>query len=664
MSRRATERGTIRLSVAFLLFCGAAVGAMSSASTGRAAVRDPQECSDCHDGQADPARPLAPHELLTDSTHADEDCDSCHESIDMEDLDLDAENPHVDPVAPVDCGSCHEDEAELYWKHGRLEVGDDLDLPACWDCHGSHDVRPSSDRRARTHPANLPQTCRSCHTRIDLIEKHENLRDRPILLYQSSVHAQPGDNGRAAAATCEDCHAAEDSAGERTAHRILSPADPDSTTFHFAIPATCGRCHEVAAADYADGIHGQLAARGDLDSPVCTDCHGEHGIVSPSDPSSPVSAGRVAETTCAPCHETEVLNERYGIPVGSLRSYVDTYHGLKRKSGDVRVANCSSCHGVHRILPHTDPTSSIHAENLKETCGECHVGISEELSRVPIHGDARGAKGWPHFFRSVYLWLIALTIGAMLLHNLGDWLRQLRALREQPSVARLTRNETLQHWLLAVSFSALAISGFSLRFSEAGWVQLLFGWGNGEGFIIRGAVHRASAILFVLCGIWHGLFLLTGRGRGMLAAMLPRRADLGELKQNTLYFLGLRDSGPRFARYSYIEKVEYFALLWGGLVMTFTGLMLWLDNWLISEWSVSGVLLEVAAVIHYYEAWLAALAIVVWHGYAVIFNPSAYPMNPAWIDGRMPRRMYAHEHPEGPNLEQDEGGSDAGGFRE
>jgi hypothetical protein len=55
-------------------------------------------------------------------------------------------------------------------------------------------------------------------------------------------------------------------------------------------------------------------------------------------------------------------------------------------------------------------------------------------------------------------------------------------------------------------------------------------------------------------------------------------------------------------------------------------------------------------VIHYYEAWLATLAIVVWHGYATVLNPRVYPMNPAWLAGKMPKSMYSHEHPEAPRL--------------
>jgi cytochrome b subunit of formate dehydrogenase len=634
-----------------LALSAAAPGAGAQEASWPEADPPPENCSDCHDGEADDRQVGPPHQLLSASIHSDEDCDSCHESIDMEDLDLEAENPHGDEVEPVDCGLCHEDEAEVYRRHGRLDVGDDPDLPECWDCHGSHDILPESDRQAHTHPINLPSTCRSCHTDVDLVKKHDILREKPIQLYQSSVHGQASTKGLYVAATCNDCHSAAGPEGEKTAHRILSPADPESTIFHFNIPDTCSQCHESVAMDYVEGIHGQLAAYGQVEAPVCTHCHGEHGIISPSDPRSPVSAGRVAEATCAPCHESEVINQKYGIPAGRLRSYIDSYHGLKSKAGDVHVANCASCHGAHRILPHTDPTSSIHADNLQRTCGECHPGISEELASEPIHATATGIKsGWPRFVTILYLFMIVMTIGSMTLHNLADWFRHLRNMRREPYVIRWTANETMQHWVLLFSFIALVISGFSLRFSESWWVQILFGWGDGQGFLIRGTVHRTAAVIFILCSFWHTLFLLSHRGRGMIRDMFPQKSDLIHLRDNALYFLGRRKEPARFKRFSYMEKAEYWALMWGGIVMTVTGVLLWFDNYFVTSWGLPKGILDVVLVIHYYEAWLATLAIVVWHGYATVVNPRVYPMNPAWIAGKMPKAMYSHEHPEGPKL--------------
>ena len=107
--------------------------------------------------------------------------------------------------------------------------------------------------------------------------------------------------------------------------------------------------------------------------------------------------------------------------------------------------------------------------------------------------------------------------------------------------------------------------------------------------------------------------------------------------------LGQRRERPRFSRFSYVERGEYWAVIWGTVIMLATGLLLWFDN--LAVRFVSKDVLDVVLVIHFYEAVLAALAIAVWHSYATIFNPEVYPGNPAWIHGKMPMAMYEHEHP-------------------
>ncbi len=77
--------------------------------------------------------------------------------------------------------------------------------------------------------------------------------------------------------------------------------------------------------------------------------------------------------------------------------------------------------------------------------------------------------------------------------------------------------------------------------------------------------------------------------------------------------------------------------------MVITGFALWFDNVVVKF--LPGTVLDVMLVIHYYEAWLAFLAILIWHMYATVFNPEVYPMNPSWITGMMPQDMYEKEHP-------------------
>ena len=89
--------------------------------------------------------------------------------------------------------------------------------------------------------------------------------------------------------------------------------------------------------------------------------------------------------------------------------------------------------------------------------------------------------------------------------------------------------------------------------------------------------------------------------------------------------------------------MEYWAVLWGTIIMGATGLMIWfkLDvTRFLPRWIV-----DVALTIHYYEAVLACLAIVVWHFYHVIFDPDIYPLNTACWNGRVSEEWQAHEHP-------------------
>jgi cytochrome b subunit of formate dehydrogenase len=495
------------------------------------------------------------------------------------------------------------------------------------------------------NPQNLPKTCGRCHEDVNLTRKHEILYGKAVEVYESSVHGQATAGGVYFAATCNDCH----STGG-TAHRILAPSQSESMINHFNIPKTCGKCHQNTEKDYWEGIHGKLVTRGEVDAPVCTHCHGEHGIISPRDPRSPVNSARLAEATCAPCHESAYLNEKYGIPTGRLQSYVDSYHGLKSKAGDVTVANCASCHGAHRILPHTDTTSSIYASNLRATCGTCHPGISEQMAQTPIHGTP-GMSSTPAagIVKNIYVVAIALIVGAMVVHWLLDLRKKVKQVSLVPQVVRMNCNEVAQHTVLMVSFIALVISGFSLRFSESPWVQWLFGFEG--GFPLRGIIHRVAAVALIVATLWHLIYLRSQRGRQFVVDIFPRGRDFSQFVSMMKYNLGISKDKPRFGRFSYIEKAEYWALVWGTAVMIVTGLLLWFDNVAV-KWFPKGFL-DVMLVMHYYEAWLATLAIAVWHMYSTVFNPDTYPMNPSWYTGKMPRDWYLHEHADDPALAAD-----------
>lgn len=537
------------------------------------------------------------------------------------------------------CASCHEQEAKDYKIHGRAAFAEDEEIPSCSNCHGSHDILPSSAKLSKTNPLNLPETCGACHQDLDLLKRHQIRSDHPLSIYESSIHGRAVKGGILAAATCNDCHSTEG-----TAHRIYSQGNPNSSINHFNIPNTCGKCHKQVTQDYWAGIHGQLVKRGDATAPVCTNCHGEHGIISPEDPRSPVSRARLAEDTCTPCHQSITLTERYGVSTGRRPTFIDTYHGLKTKTGDLQVANCASCHGVHLILPSTDPESSIYPENLRRTCGVCHPGITQELAATPIHGDIEGAQKnkVAEIVKLVYIFAIFIIIGLMAVHWIIDLLRQIVLVMKKPQVRRMWTDEVWQHTLLMVSFTVLVITGFALRYGDSWFAGFLFGWDY--GFTVRGIIHRVAAGVLIISTLWHVLYLFSRRGQRFLKDMLPNFSDFTQFIQRILYNLGLSKKEPRFKRFSYVEKAEYWALVWGNVVMISTGILLWFDNFFVDI--LPKGFLDVALVIHFYEAILATLAILIWHLYSTVFNPHVYPMNPSWLTGKMPKGMFEHEHPD------------------
>ncbi len=153
----------------------------------------------------------------------------------------------------------------------------------------------------------------------------------------------------------------------------------------------------------------------------------------------------------------------------------------------------------------------------------------------------------------------------------------------------------------------------------------------------RSGADRASA-----CSI-SGTSVKTPDGRRLIKDMLPDWKDVTDARDAFRYYLGYSDQRPLFRRFTYAEKAEYWALVWGMFVMAGTGLMAWFKVGVGGR--VPGWWVDVALTIHWYEAILATLAIVVWHLYGVIFDPDAYPMNWAWYDGKMSIEHYEHEHP-------------------
>ena len=456
----------------------------------------------------------------------------------------------------------------------------------------------------------------------------------PFNSYEQSVHGKAVNGGSEAAAVCTDCHGA---------HDILTGADPRSPIAKSSVPATCGKCHADVQADYVQSIHGTALAKGNWQSPVCTDCHGIHTIKAPNDPNSAVAAGNVG-TTCASCHASVKLSSEFGVTGNRVSSYLASYHGMASKVGSATVANCASCHGVHNILPSSDARSTINHANLAKTCGQCHPGANEKFitSKVHLDGAQKADLGSKviAFITNFYIWMIVVVIGGMVLHNILVFRKKLilHRLGHPRTVQRMNLTQRIQHLALLTSFITLVLTGFALRYPSS-WLATAF-----LNEHIRSLIHRIAAVVMIVAGLYHVRYLATtADGRQFAKDMLPDWKDVTDVRDALLYYLGYSEQRPMFRRFSYAEKAEYWALVWGTIVMAATGLMAWFK--VFTGGRVPGWWIDAALTIHWYEAILATLAIIVWHLYAVIFDPDAYPINWAWFDGRMSFEHYEHEHP-------------------
>jgi cytochrome b subunit of formate dehydrogenase len=352
-----------------------------------------------------------------------------------------------------------------------------------------------------------------------------------------------------------------------------------------------------------------------------------------------VFSRRIGRETCGQCHANARLVERYGLPRDNVAAFEDSFHGLALRAGQLAVANCASCHGAHDILPSSDPRSHTNQKNLPETCGKCHPGAGERFVIGKVHVvTAASPSRIEYWIRAVYLWLIAVVIGFMALHNGADLVRKARH-GDRPFYGSLDVPERMprvlrwQHGLVMLSFPLLAYTGFALTYPEAWWARPLLAWES--RFALRGTLHRGAAIVLLGALFWHFVNLASSTNmRRRLRGLMWSRADLRHFLSMLAYYMGLRSEPPPGAPFTYIEKAEYWAFLWGMVIMTVTGFVLWFSDTTLRylpKW-----VMDVATALHFYEAVLAALAILVWHFYWVIFDPEVYPMDWSWWNGKPP----------------------------
>jgi cytochrome b subunit of formate dehydrogenase len=611
------------------------------------------DCTSCHDslGNKHAFHPrLATAEIPAGN---DTSCTACHGTHGVMAVKA-AAFPFADGAQLNACGRCHATEKDHFANsaHGRAFMAKEQNAPDCLTCH-RQPVVPHANAKP-TLDQKLAQTkqCESCHVGKENVAGQSLRGAKFITSFDLSVHGAALHAGKADAANCVDCHGAHEMNRAMAANARINKGH---------VADTCASCHVQTARDFGDSVHAVALKKGNTDSATCTDCHGEHNILARKDPNSPVNARHVAQEVCANCHGSLRLTQKYGLPSNSFQTFSDSYHGLAVRGGSVEVVNCASCHSSHAIKSQDDPTSTINKANLVRTCGQCHPGANTRFAVGKVHVSPEAAKGTDgnnpilYLIAMIYIVMIVVVVGGMFAHNALDFLKKTRrklaiqqGIIEEEHVAhrlylRMTAHERVQHGLLVISFVLLVITGFMLRYPEAWWVVAIRNT-SARAFEWRGWIHRIAGVVMLAAGAWHvGYLAFTKPGRSLFRDLLPKWRDVTDPIGVLKYNLGIASTKPAFGRFSYIEKAEYWALVWGTLLMGATGAILWFENTSIGLFTKLGF--DISRTIHFYEAILATLAIIVWHFYFVIFNPDIYPMNLAWLTGRMSEKEMSEEHP-------------------
>lgn len=604
-----------------------------------------EDCLECH-GDKEALEPVHPErtveslfvapEALKGSVHEDLSCSDCHVMADTED-----ENAHYSKEGTrptLGCGQCHDGVAKEFYEtcvHGRASVKGVENAPDCGSCHGSHQIKPVKDPDSPVSRSNEPQTCGKCHG-SDLLNETAGISKRQLIKrYQESVHWNNIKDGHGGA-SCSDCHGS---------HSIRPSSDSDSMVTRVNLLTTCAKCHPAIVAGYSTGSHGKVLLSGNLDVPTCTTCHGDHDIMSlRADVGSRNTFARTE--VCIWCHGNDRMMSRYSLDTTPVDSYLKDFHGLAQRGSAGTAATCADCHDPHHSLPQDHPESRMHISNRGAACEKCHGKTNDSFIMSFTHKMAskEPGHGITYWVGYIYIIVIIVVVGGMFLHNVIIWLffarRKFQYQKARGKIRRLSGFELGWHWLMMVAFTLLVVSGFALSFSDSVWFQWLYDLGLRES--TRSWIHRVFAVLLT---IDMGVFLLytfvSRRGRRRWwVNMWPRWQDAKDAAHTMMYYMGRRKEKPVYDVFNYAEKAEYWALWWGTVVMLVSGLILWFSELLPANsppW-----VFNVARAVHFYEAVLAALSILVWHLYHTIWHPEEYPIGTSFITGHLTEHE-AHE---------------------
>lgn len=571
---------------------------------------------------------------LKGSVHAKVSCSQCHSEVQVSQV-----RPCSTITQKVNCAVCHADQVDKFEQsiHGKLWAENNPDAPSCIECHGTHATRSKKDKESPTYPLNVPVLCSRCHQEHQRAAIRYQGSQREIVdHYTESIHGKGLlKSGLVVTAMCTDCH---------TAHHELPSQDPASSVNRENIALTCAKCHHGVYEKYKQSIHAPGPKDDPAKFPVCSDCHTAHTIKR----TDVAQFNSEIMNTCGKCH-------------GDIaKTYFQTFHGKVTKLGYLKTAKCHDCHGSHEILPITNPHSTLSRENIVATCQKCHPGANRQFAGYLTHATHHDPKKYPWIFWTFWAMtgLLVVTFVLSGLHALLWLPRSLQMRKKHPPAEAISDEKQyvrfplpyrIMHAVMIVSFLTLAITGMALKFSYTRWAMVISN-------ILGGApamsfIHRFAAVLMFGLFIAHVVYLLRRKRqeanswKNMLFGpntMLFTWRDVREFFQSIRWYAG-KGPRPRYGRWTYWEKFDYFAVFWGIMVIGTSGLILWFPE-LFTRF-LPGWAINVATIIHSDEALLAAGFIFTIHFFNTHFRPEKFPMDKVIFTGRMSVQELKRERP-------------------
>ena len=554
------------------------------------------------------------------------------------------ENTQTSRKVKLDCAGCHgpgtklpamggeqfhKDAHRIYSAsvHARIQ-SNGKPAAVCTDCHtrmGDMTTDLPPDNPASTvYATNQETTCGRCH-------------EKELSTFHNSIHGRLLDQGDVRAASCADCHGN---------HTILSIRDLGSKLNRDHLPEVCIKCHSGIVPDYEQSAHALAFKQGNKKAPVCIDCH--TGISHAEGPTSTRDFSLQMINKCSSCHASQAP------------TYRDTFHGQATAFGYKPAATCADCHTPHKNLPQSNPASSVHANNLVQTCAACHKNSNVRFATYNPHPEPNNPeKGfWTYVVYKFMTWLLIGVFGFFGIHTVFWLQRSIVALlrqeihqrirdEEEEWVLRFSKTHRFTHLLIIISFLALAASGLPLMYSFSDWGRWLVDLHGGLN--VTRFVHRAAAIITFFYAGYHLWFVIkkavVERDRSILwgaNSMVPRKQDFIDLFNMFRWFLYLGPK-PKLDRFTYWEKFDYFAVFWGVPIIGLSGLMLWFPGFFTMI--LPGEILNIAMIVHSEEALLATAFIFAFHFFHNHLRPENFPMDIVMFTGKMRLSWFKEERP-------------------